>query len=181
LPLSRFVVFWGLSLGGCTLDLLTKHWIFLWRGLPRAGNEWWIWTPYVGIETAVNTGALFGMGGGYGRAFALLSIVAAIGILCWLFYAGAARDRWLNVAMGCVMAGILGNLYDRLGLWFQPHMPEAWRSGVRDWILLRYGDYTWPNFNLADSLLVCGAAMLMWHAFREHNAAGDTAEKPAAA
>jgi signal peptidase II len=35
---------------------------------------------------------------------------------------------------------------------------------VRDWILLRYGNYTWPNFNIADSLLVCGAVMLLLQA-----------------
>jgi signal peptidase II len=67
------------------------------------------------------------------------------------------------------MGGVLGNLYDRLGLWIQPGYPEQWNSGVRDWILLRYGHYTWPNFNIADSLLVCGAIMLMMHAFLERS------------
>jgi len=146
-------------------DLLTKQWVFQWRGLPQANHEWWIWEPYVGIETAVNTGALFGMGGGYGRFFSVLSILAGLGILVWLFWMGAARDRWLTIALSLVMGGVLGNLYDRLGGWWQPGMPEAWRTGVRDWILLRYGSYTWPNFNVADSLLVCGAAMLLLHAF----------------
>ncbi len=48
----------------------------------------------------------------------------------------------------------LGNLYDRLGLWWQSDYPVEWRSGVRDWILLCYKGLTWPNFNIADSLLV---------------------------
>ncbi len=59
-----------------------------------------------------------------------------------------------------VMGGIGGNLYDRLGLWWKPGMPEAWKSGVRDWILFRYQTYTWPNFNIADSCLVIGAFLL---------------------
>ena len=63
------------------------------------------------------------------------------------------------------MGGIFGNLYDRLGLWWSPGMRLEWKTGVRDWILFRYGTFTWPNFNIADSLLVCGAAMLMLHAF----------------
>jgi len=67
------------------------------------------------------------------------------------------------------MGGVLGNLYDRLGLWVQPGYPKQWASGVRDWILFRYGEYTWPNFNIADSLLVCGAIMLMLHAFWERS------------
>jgi signal peptidase II len=170
-------MFWGVALLGCAADLLSKHWIFAWRGWPRANNEWWLWEPFVGIETAVNTGALFGMGGGHGRLFAALSVVAALGILGWLFAAGAARDRWLTLALACVMAGILGNLYDRLGFWYQPGMDPSWRSAVRDWILFRYGDYTWPNFNIADSLLVCGAGMLIWHAFHEHRVESQTAVK----
>ena len=65
------------------------------------------------------------------------------------------------------MGGVFGNLYDRMGLWVKPGYPEQWSSGVRDWILLRYEQHTWPNFNIADSLLVCGAIMLMLHAFWE--------------
>ncbi len=166
-PRSRYGVFAGLATIGCAADLLTKHWVFQWRGLPRENNEWWLWEPYIGIETAVNPGALFGVGGGYGHVFAVLSILAAIGIGTWLFWFGAAKDRWLTVALGLVLGGILGNLYDRLGLWVQPDYPLAWKSGVRDWILFRYGQYTWPNFNIADSLLVCGAVMLMLHAYWE--------------
>jgi len=153
--------------------------VFQWRGWPRANNEWWIWEPYFGIETAVNTGALFGMGGGHGRAFAILSVLAAAGIIFWLFYLRAACDRWLTTSLACVMAGILGNLYDRLGFWVEPNMPRAWSSAVRDWILLRYGAYTWPNFNIADSLLVCGAIMLMWHALRTQEPVAANARNPA--
>jgi signal peptidase II len=176
IPVDRFLTFFSVAIFGCAADLLTKHWVFQWRGLPRADNEWWIWEPYFGIETAVNTGALFGMGGGHGRVFAALSILAGVGIVFWLFYFRAARDRWLTVALACVMAGILGNLYDRLGLWVEPNMPPAWGSAVRDWILLRYGNYTWPNFNIADSMLVCGAMMLMWHAFREQKSVEQNAK-----
>ncbi len=134
-------------------------------------HEWWLVEPFIGIETAVNIGALFGLGAGAGRYFAGLSVFAALGILVWLFRFGAAKDRWLTIALACVMAGIFGNLYDRLGFWYQVGMPVEWQSGVRDWILFRYGDYTWPNFNIADSMLVCGAAMLMWQAFRDSSSA----------
>jgi signal peptidase II len=167
LPLNRYFIFAAISVTGCLVDLSTKHWIFEWRGLPRDHGEWWLWEPYVGIETAVNTGALFGFGPGYGLFFAVLSIAAGVGIIYWLFFSGAALDFWLTIALSCVMAGILGNLYDRLGLWTEPSMPPEWDSGVRDWILLRYGRYTWPNFNIADALLVCGAGMLMIHAIRD--------------
>ena len=82
----------------------------------------------------------------------------------------AAKDRRSRspgeavVSLGMVMAGILGNLYDRLGLsndsWYGPGntAPGAVHA-VRDWILWQASDnWRWPNFNIADSLLVCGAA-----------------------
>lgn len=165
-PLSRIVVFALLAIGGGLLDLWTKAAIFRWRGLPGERDPWWLIDGYVGIETAVNIGAVFGIGAGRGTFFAAFSVVAAIGILVWLFYHGAAKQWWLTVALGCVSGGIIGNLYDRLGMWWQPGYPEAWRSGVRDWILWQASDsLKWPNFNIADSLLVCGAGMLLWHSF----------------
>jgi signal peptidase II len=150
---------------GTAADLLTKYWVFEWRGMPRHGNEWWLWEGWIGIETATNAGALFGRGRGYGNYFAAFSVVAAAGILVWLFCYRAARDCLLTVALSCVMGGIVGNLYDRLGLWQEPGRPGTWHNEVRDWILLRYHDHSWPNFNIADSLLVCGAALLLWHGF----------------
>lgn len=168
IPASRYVLFFAIAVIGCAVDLGTKQAVFAWRGPPfphgPANNEYWLIEPYVGIETAVNIGALFGFGAGAGRYFALLSIIAAVGILVWLFRFGAAKDRWLTIALGCVMAGIFGNLYDRMGFWYKTGMPLEWQSGVRDWILFRYGEHTWPNFNVADSMLVCGAAMLILQA-----------------
>jgi signal peptidase II len=160
IPISRWIAFIALAIFGTASDLLSKQWVFAWRGLPGENPPWWIWEGYIGIETAVNTGALFGMGAGYGGLFAGMSIVAATAIMIWLFGFRAANSWFLTIALGCVMGGILGNLYDRLGLWYSPDMPVP--CGVRDWILLRYRHYTWPNFNIADSLLVCGAIMLAW-------------------
>ena len=161
------MLFFSLAAGGCAVDLLTKHWIFQWRGMPRQNNVWWLWPNYVGIETALNQGALFGLGQGLVTLFATLSIAAACGIIIWLFVGGAARDGVLTFALGCVTGGIFGNLYDRLGLWGGRNQDGELIRAVRDWILLRYGDFTWPNFNVADSLLVCGAALLAWHAWHQ--------------
>lgn len=161
----RWFVFAVIALTGCGLDLWTKQWVFAWRGTPGVSEPWWLIDGWVGIETAVNLGALFGMGAGFGTVFATLSVFAAIGIVVWLARFGALGSWWLLVALGCVMGGIGGNLYDRLGFWYQSSYPLEWKSGVRDWILLRYEQYTWPNFNIADSLLVCGAIMLAIHSF----------------
>ena len=170
-PITRHLVFFSLALAGCAADLVSKHLIFRWRGLPGQKPIVWFVEGYVGIESALNRGALFGMGEGGSRYFAFLSIGAAAAVLLWLFVFRGARDRLLTIALGCISGGILGNLYDRLGLWNSQGLPPAlegqgFEHAVRDWILFcwNFKQYTWPNFNIADSLLVCGAALLMWHA-----------------
>ena len=160
IPKSRYLLFGLLMVSGAAADLISKEWVFTWRGLPGQLPPWWLIEPYVGIETAVNQGALFGMGQGQGWLFAILSIVALVGICVWLFPFQAAQSKWLSVAMGLVTGGIIGNLYDRLGI---PNLPDEIRGGVRDWILFKYQQYIWPNFNIADSVLVVGAIMLAIH------------------
>lgn len=165
-----------MAIGGCLADLATKSAVFAWRGIPRQNNEWWIIEGFFGIETALNPGALFGMGKNFGPVFAGLSVVAAVGIVYWLFFRGAARDLTLTTALGSVMAGIFGNLYDRLGFGQPLGADGQWQTEVRDWILFRFGEYTWPNFNLADCMLVCGAAVLMYHALTHREPKDETKE-----
>ena len=170
----RVVTYAALAIGGAAADLWTKQAVFSRLGLPGGGVHWVI-KGYFGLQTAVNPGAVFGAGAGFGLVFAAVSVLAAAGVLVWLFFFGAIRSWWLTVALGMITGGIVGNLYDRLGLWWQPGYPDAWRSGVRDFILWQVSDdYRWPNFNIADSLLVTGAVMLVLHSF--FAAAGDPVE-----
>ncbi|MCA9189212.1 MAG: signal peptidase II [Pirellulaceae bacterium] len=151
-------LFFGAAIIGAAVDLWTKHAVFAWRGEPGRNPVWWLCENFVGIETAVNEGALFGMGQGRVGLFAVISLFAVVGLVVWFFGGGAVRDRWMSFILGCILGGILGNLYDRLGLWGF--------AGVRDWILFCYTEaHKWPNFNIADSLLVCGVALLMWRAY----------------
>jgi signal peptidase II len=174
-PSNRYALFLVPAILGCAADLATKSWIFSWPAL-RAGDVHWFWTGHVGLELSRNWGALFGIGQGHVWLFATLSVAAALAIPLWLFWFGAARDGWLTFALGCVMAGVLGNLYDRLGLsgeeWVGPGRQSADAVyAVRDWILWQVNDrWRWPNFNLADSFLVCGAALLFYHALRQPGA-----------
>jgi signal peptidase II len=170
-PFSRYLVFFALAAGGCSLDLATKSWMFAQLGPGPEGPTWWLWEDVFGFQTSLNWGALFGMGQGLSLLFAALSIGAAVGICVWLFLVGAARDWLLTVALAIVTAGILGNLYDRLGLPGLPcpagypgHIPGTPVYAVRDFIHVMIGRWPWPTFNIADSSLVCGAALLMWHA-----------------
>jgi len=174
-PANRYAVFTSILVVGCALDLATKSWIFNRLGGPHENPTWWLWDGVFGFQTSLNEGALFGMGQGCVVLFAVLSIVVVPVILYWLFVAGAARDWLLCVALGLVTAGILGNLYDRLGLpglkWRHPwivgdvHQVGDAVYAVRDWILVMIGRWPWPTFNIADSMLVSGAILLVGHAF----------------
>ncbi|MHC4178258.1 MAG: signal peptidase II [Planctomycetota bacterium] len=179
-PLNRYIVFSSIAIVGCAVDLWTKWYVFDRLGMPSESRSYTAWEGVLVFSTSLNPGALFGFGEGLptaAMAFAVLSVVAALGILAWLFYFGAARDWILTVALGCVAAGILGNLYDRVRLhglewdyaneWHQVGDPAY---AVRDWINIFptvkvFFGRPWPTFNVADSLLVCGAVLLAWHAF----------------
>jgi signal peptidase II len=184
LPRGRHLLFWTLAGVGCAVDLWTKHWMFS-RPSLLAGEAWWLWPNHAGFQLSLNEGALFGMGQGNVWFFAACSLAAAAAIPLWLFFFGGARDRALTVVLGCIMGGVLGNLYDRAGFsglrWesLPPHFnvgqhPPGPVHAVRDFILLAWrwdADWqnrvVWPNFNVADSLLVCGALALLILSFRK--------------
>jgi len=186
IPTNRYALFLLPAIVGCAADLATKAWMFSCPQL-RAGEIYWLWAEHVGFQLSWNEGALFGMGQGKVWLFAALSVVAAVAIPIWLFRFGAARDAWLTFALGCVMAGVLGNLYDRLGLHGEVWPGLGERAGepayaVRDWILWQINDdWRWPNFNIADSLLVVGAAVLFVHALRQPGAPASEAADSASA
>ncbi len=181
-PSSRLFLFALLTIAGAAVDLWTKSAIFKRRGLPGQKDIWWIIEGNFGIETAVNPGAVFGVGAGMGIVFAALSICAGIGIVIWLFWFRAAHSLFLTISLGLISGGIIGNLYDRLGLWWQPGYDPLWKSGVRDWILVRFEGVPlfdpWPNFNIADSLLVVGASMLMIQSFWPVGSPADDQDSP---
>jgi signal peptidase II len=185
-PASRYAVFVLLASAGLAADLGTKSWVFSWPGT-LTGKVYWLVPGYAGLQTSLNEGALFGIGQGRVGWFALVSVIAAIAIPLWLFVAGAARDAWLNVALAGVMAGVLGNLYDRLG-WHGMVWPDgAPRAGeavyaVRDFLLVQWSDdLRWPNFNVADAMLVVGAATLFVRALRDGSAPSSEPPTPAVA
>jgi signal peptidase II len=169
-PSSRYFVFFGLAIVGCLLDLGTKSWIFDRLGMPGTQGVWWFWQDVFGLQTSLNEGALFGIGQGSVKFFSIMSVIAAVAIFIWLFVAGAARDWLVTVACGLIFAGIFGNLYDRLGLpgliWNDAnslHQVGDTVYAVRDWIHVMIGSWPWPTFNLADSMLVCGAGLIIIH------------------
>jgi signal peptidase II len=157
--LRRWVLFWSIALGGTIFDLTTKSAIFSLYGPPPAPAKS-IVPNILEVHTSQNTGALWGFGAnirGSSLIFAGLSIVAAIVICYYLFVLGAASSRVLTVALGLIMAGAMGNCYDRLALGF-----------VRDFVHFHVDavGFDCAIFNFADNMLVIGALTLVVFALR---------------
>ncbi|MCS7237059.1 MAG: signal peptidase II [Thermoguttaceae bacterium] len=178
-PSSGFDVFsvWRFFITGCACilvtaaDLWTKAWAFELLGGPGEKPIWWVWEGVFGFQTTLNEGAVFGLGQGWTNAFTAFGVAATIFLIGWFVWVAPRNDFWVSLAVGIILGGIFGNLYDRLGL-HGLRWQEAWIAGrphavgepvyaVRDFILVMIGPYHWPNFNLADSSLVCGVAGLI--------------------
>lgn len=106
-----------------------------------------------------NKGAAFGLLAGTSASFRIpffLGITALAFFLLWRFYGRIPPKGWrLTVAVSLVFSGALGNLVDR-----------AAKGEVVDFIDLHWGVYHWPAFNLADTAITIGAALLVWHYLR---------------
>jgi lipoprotein signal peptidase len=97
-----------------------------------------------------NPGAAFSLGAdGYTVVFTL---IAAAVIVAILRMARTLASRPWAVALGLLLGGALGNLTDRIA-----RSPAPLRGWVVDWIQLPH----WPVFNLADSAICCGGALMV--------------------
>ena len=109
---------------------------------------------------AENPGIAFGQlqeGGAFGRwFFVVLAGAAALAVLFYFFRTPRNDDRVLG-ACALLLAGILGNLTDRVRLGF-----------VIDFILVHAGQYHWPTFNVADASITCGALLLAYDMIFAH-------------
>lgn len=171
---SYLALFWILALTGLAFDQASKHVIFSrmyndGRGdtIELVPGAFCLMTRYSDHEDTeegllaplrqvsgpmaphVNRGALFGIGQDANFFFGLISVAAAIAIVFWSTRPTSKRHGFLCFALGLILAGTLGNLYDRIVF-----------QGVRDF-LYWYKWVDWPVFNIADCCLVCGAALLL--------------------
>ncbi len=167
-PKSRYLVFGLLVIAGTVWDLYSKSVVFSSLQFPGGVSSWtktWLggWMQFR-LYTSFNEGALWGIGQGFTALFAGLSLLAIVGILLWLFLFRGAASLWLTVTLALVMAGTLGNLYDRLG-WHQCEIAGRRLFAVRDFLAFTFGNYHYPIFNFADVFLVTGAVMLALYSF----------------
>ncbi len=108
------------------------------------------------LVNVTNTGAAFGSFKGNNNFFIVLSIVALLVVLV-LLVRHHERDVWRDLSLSLLLAGILGNLTDRLlhehvidFLLFDLHIPLA---------------HPWPAFNVADSCICVAVICFIIHSF----------------
>jgi signal peptidase II len=164
--LRRWLLFWMIAVGGTSFDLVTKSIVFARIGPPEPRIHSII-PKILELRTSENTGALWGLGAGLPGSsliFAGLSVVAALVIFIYLFVLGAAASRVLTVALGLIMAGAMGNCYDRLFLGY-----------VRDFVHFHVDaiNFDCAIFNFADNMLILGACTLLLHALRPEKPRAD--------
>ncbi len=117
----------------------------------------------VELKLSTNPGVVFGLA----MPRWLVQVATAVTILMvgGFFATSSAADRWLHIATGFILAGALGNLYDRLFSVVALPGVEPIRYQVRDFIDCSALWYPWV-FNVADAWLVTGVAMVFIHWLR---------------
>jgi|WetSurMetagenome_2_1015567.scaffolds.fasta_scaffold179326_2 lipoprotein signal peptidase len=149
---------------GVGLDVATKYlaWHFLDGPLPPngLGHDYTFIDGWLRFECSKNPGVVFGLNfvsalgldPSYARIVTAVLTLATVGLIFYVFATSKAAQRWLHVWCGLVMAGALGNLYDRLLFGYVRDMIHVTRS-------IQIGDWSigWPYvFNVADVYLVVG-------------------------
>ena len=134
-------------------DLATKAWV---SHVFTAGEVREV-TPFFNLVLMHNTGAAFSFladAGGWQRWFFTV-ITLAISTVIVFMLRRPHRDRTVPLALALVLGGAIGNLYDRLTL-----------GHVVDFVQLHAAGYYWPAFNVADSAICVGVAILIWDSLR---------------
>ena len=129
------------------LDQLTKQII---RQTMHLGDSFDVLGHVVRITYVENPGIAFGIRVGNNAVFTVLSIIASLGVLIYLF---AHKDEGILMksSLSLILGGAVGNLIDRILF-----------KRVADFIDVGMGDLRWPVFNVADSAVVIGMVILFY-------------------
>lgn len=160
--MPSFGTWLGLSGLVVAVDQLTKFAMTQWLERGQSVRV----TPFFDLVLVYNPGAAFSFlsdAGGWQRWFFVL---LALGISVWLvrLIRLHTRERWLALSFALILGGALGNVIDRL-----------FHGAVIDFVYFHAGRYGWPAFNVADSAISVGVALLLWDqlfAQRRREAAG---------
>jgi signal peptidase II len=110
-------------------------------------------TSFFNLVLVYNRGAAFsflaGAGGWQREFFTIIALIASAWII-WLLYR-YPQQRLFSLALALVLGGAIGNVIDRVMI-----------GAVVDFLDFHAFGWHWPAFNVADSAITCGAALLIW-------------------
>ena len=138
-------------------DQITKSII---TGILSAGEVREI-TGFFNLVLAFNRGAAFSLladAPGWQREFFIGVALLASVLILWLLWRHTA-ERVFCWGLALILGGAVGNLWDRIE-----------HGHVVDFIQLHVARLFWPAFNVADSAITIGAALLIWDSFRSRPA-----------
>ena len=148
--IKRFVVWMVFAAFIVLADQLTKEaiirWVDLYDSVPI--------NAFINLTHQQNTGAAFSFlagAGGWQRWFfiVLAGVVSAV-LVVWLWRIRGSNMLVLSAGLTLVLGGAVGNLVDRIRLGY-----------VTDFIQVWFGSWAFPSFNVADSAITVGAALLI--------------------
>jgi signal peptidase II len=164
----KWIIF--LSLPLYALDQLTKRWIL--RHIDPE-HPWIVVPGHFDIVHVTNTGAAFGSFRNNNLFFVALSFVALITVAVLLLRPKPRADRWRDLSLALLLAGVSGNLTDRL---LYGH--------VIDFLLFDFGSsapsflHPWPAFNVADSCICVAVVCFIISSLREKTPEGCASAVP---
>lgn len=148
--MTRFIVWMIFAAIVVLADQATKaaviRWVPLYGDVPI--------NDFINLTHQQNTGAAFsflaGAGGWQRWFFVVLATVVSAALVVWLWRIRAGSLLALSAGLTLVLGGAVGNLVDRIRLGY-----------VTDFIQVWFGSWAFPSFNVADSAITVGAALLI--------------------
>ena len=132
------------------LDQVTKIWLASSLELYETREL----LPMLNLTHLTNPGAAFSLlaeAGGWQRwLFSLAAVVVSAGIIAWLWYLPRQGEGRLACGLALILGGAVGNLIDRLAY-----------GHVIDFIQVHWAGWSFPAFNVADSAITIGAAVII--------------------
>lgn len=173
MPVSFFTrkapswLLWLLAAGVFVLDRVSKRWVIETLAYTHTKD---VLGDFLRFTYVRNPGVAFGLFAGHGISLGWLSFLALAAVV-WLAVRAPSRAWPRSVALGLILGGAVGNLFDRM----------RWGSVV-DFIDVGIGAHRFWTFNVADSAITVGvivwAASLLWGP-HEHAAEAPPQEAPA--
>ena len=142
----------GPAISAVVLDQLSKYLVLQHFGEQGCADHREVVTAFFDLVMTCNRGMSFGLfNAGPGLSVPLFSIAAVVIVAILLFWLSRVRSDLLATAIGLIIGGAIGNVIDRLRF-----------GGVIDFLYFHLGAWYWPAFNVADSAICIGVAIMLF-------------------